>query len=150
MTTAIAYAPHRIYADVQQFYATQALLLDRGLHDEDTLWRWARTFVEDGSFWINFAPKPAVGWEQIVNAITASTQHVRERNILRRHWFSMLAVYPQQDGTLRTRYYALVIATEPGGMPRIDASTVTLDTLVHIDGTLRTRSRRVLRDDLPS
>jgi actinorhodin biosynthesis protein ActVIA len=139
----------KIYNDVQQFYAHQALLLDRGLLDEEFLRRWAETFTEDGSFWINFTPRPATGRERIFQLIRTNTQHVRAQNLVRRHWFNMLAVDPRADGSVHTQYYALVLATSEGGLPQIDASTMTRDVLVCQDGALRTLSRQVRRDDIP-
>ncbi len=138
-----------LYQEILAFYALQAKLLDAGLHDEDKLRAWADTFTPDGSFWINFAPAPAQGRDAIVAGIQRSTTHVREQDIVRRHWFSQLAVDDDGD-RIRTRYYCLVFATAPGGTPVVDASTVAEDVLERsAGGQLVVRSRQVRRDDIP-
>lgn len=150
LAAAVAWRPvdSGLYQQIVAFYAMQAKLLDAGLHDEASLRAWAETFAWDGSFWINFAPAPAHGRDAIVAAIQRSTTHVREQNIVRRHWFNQIAVADDGD-RIRTRYYCLVFATAPGGTPVVDASTVAEDVLERLDGRLIVRSRQVLRDDIP-
>jgi hypothetical protein len=137
-----------VYRTVQQFYAGQALLLDAGLHDPAMLRKWSGTFTENGTFWISFLPEPAVGRESIVDAILRSTEHVRRTGTIRRHWFAMLDLLSATADVVRTRYYALVLATGPDGLG-IDACTVTEDTLVHTADGLRTLAREIRRDDQP-
>jgi SnoaL-like domain len=137
-----------VYTGVQHFYANQALLLDGGLHDPVLLRRWAETFTEDGTFWINLFPVPVQGREAIVQAITRITGHVRAGRIVRRHWFCALDIVLISPETVRTHYYALVFATAPGGVPVIDACTVVDDVLARTVSGFRTLSRQIRRDDI--
>ena len=62
-------------------------------------------------------------------------------------WLGMMAVEPQDDGTLHVRCYAQVIATPRDGQPRLHAMCVCDDVLVRVDGELLVRRRQVSRDD---
>jgi actinorhodin biosynthesis protein ActVIA len=68
--------------------------------------------------------------------------------VQRRHWFNMLDVQPQPDGTIYATFYALVITTRPGGRPDIGPSCVVRDVLVRRDDGLLNRSRRVEHDQI--
>lgn len=65
----------------------------------------------------------------------------------RRHHFSMVDLEPQDDGTLHTSFYALVLLVRPGVQtPEIRSSCVVRDVLVREDDELRNRSRFVTID----
>ena len=99
-----------LYQRVQQFYAVQMRLLDEGRAEE-----WAATFTEDGEFGQDRRPEPRRGRAEIGGRLRKAADALADRGVVRRHWLGMLAVDPQQDGTVRTRYYALVIETPKGG-----------------------------------
>ncbi|MBD0838363.1 nuclear transport factor 2 family protein [Streptomyces sp. TRM68416] len=130
-----------LFQDVQQFYARQMRLLDQGAVEE-----WADTFTEDGVFDQNVA-EPLTGRVDIAVASRKRVDQLVAEGITRRHWLGMLEVDPQDEqGVVRTRYYAFSMATERGGRPRITASTYAEDTLVRHEGTWLVRYRRVIHD----
>lgn len=132
-----------LYVEVQQFYANQVHLLD-ALRAEE----FAATFTEDGVFDHSPGSPPASGREGISAAIRAH-QERRYGNdpTQRRHWFNMLRVLPQDDGSIRTDYYAMVLATRPEQPVVVPASACSVqDLLVREEGALRNRSRRVVAD----
>jgi hypothetical protein len=138
-----ATAGPQLHAEVQDFYARQMHMIDSG-HAE----AWAATFTEDGIFAANAYPQPTVGRAAIAQAVRATAAQLTAEGVVHRHWFGMLAVYPENDGTLRTRYYALVIRTPKGGQPVIHRCTVAEDELVRQQGVWQVRRRNVTRDDL--
>ncbi len=137
-------AENALYTEIRQFYAYQMQLLDQRACEE-----WAATFTEDGVFAANGLPEPSKGRANIAAAATAARARLAEAGIEHRHWLDMLVVDQQDDGTVRTRSYALVIQIPRGGQPELHRSTVCEDVLVRAeDGSLLVRDRRVTRDDL--
>lgn len=132
-----------LFQQIQQFYARQMRLLDTGAAEE-----WADTFTEDGVFHQNVA-EPLTGRATIAVASRKRVDQLAGDGITRRHWLGMLEVDPQDDhGVVRTRYYALSMATGPdaGARPQITASTVAEDTLVRHAGGWLVRHRLVTHD----
>jgi actinorhodin biosynthesis protein ActVIA len=132
-----------LYTEVQQFYAKQIHHLDGNEVDEFTA-----TFTEDGEFSHTPDEIPARGRANIAAAVHHFNKRFVNDPVVRRHWFNMLTVEPQHDGTIRTIFYALVVTTRPGGQPVIAPSCVAHDVLIRQDGRLLTRSRRVEHDEL--
>jgi actinorhodin biosynthesis protein ActVIA len=64
----------------------------------------------------------------------------------RRHHFSMVDLELQDDGSLRTSFYALVIMVRPDQPAEVRASCVVRDVLVRQGGTMMNRSRHVTID----
>ncbi|HEX2299555.1 MAG TPA: nuclear transport factor 2 family protein [Pseudonocardiaceae bacterium] len=146
-TTALA----DIYPRIQQFYAGQVRHLDTFRAEE-----FAATFTEDGVFDHRPGSEPLAGREAITAAVLEyqRTRHAADP-VQRRHWFNMLQVFPQDDGTFRTEYYALVLQTRPGTPePQIGPSCFVTDVLTVESGAngepgqLRTKFRRVRQDHL--
>lgn len=134
-----------LYVEIQQFYAGQVRHLDAMRADE-----FAATFAVDGVFHHAPGTPPLRGRQTIAEGID---RYQRERYTndpcQRRHWFNMLQVFPQEDGTVATEYYALVLLTRPGQpVPEAAPSCFVRDVLVREDGHLRTRERIVLPDHM--
>jgi actinorhodin biosynthesis protein ActVIA len=132
-----------LYAEVQLFYARQMRMLDEVRGEP-----FASTFTPDGVF--EHSPDaPAV---QGRDAIAAEVRGYNERRfaadpVQRRHWFNMLDVREQPDGSVHTEFYALVVVTRPGNpVPTIAPSCIVRDVLVREDGQLRNLSRKVTQD----
>ncbi|MFI1169776.1 nuclear transport factor 2 family protein [Streptomyces sp. NPDC020801] len=134
----------QIYAEVQQFYARQMHLLDDGAADD-----WALTFTEDGTFAPPSLPEPVRGRPALAAGLRTATAALAKAGEVHRHLFSMIAVQPQDAGTLHVRCYTQVIATPRGGQPRVHLMCVCEDVLVREEAELRVRQRRVTRDDRP-
>lgn len=130
-----------LYQRVQQFYAEHMRLLDEGRADE-----WAAGFTEDGEFAQDKRPEPRRGREVIAAGLRATAAKLAERGVVRRHWIGMLSVHPQDDATVRTRFYALVIETPAGGQPVLHLSTDCADVLVPDGAGWLIRHRRVHHD----
>jgi actinorhodin biosynthesis protein ActVIA len=132
-----------LYAQVQQFYAGQVRHLDTMRAEE-----FAASFTGDGVFDHRPGADPLVGRTAIAAAIREyqNTRHAADP-VQRRHWFNMLQVFPQDDGTLRTEYYAVVLQTRPGVFePMVGPSCFVTDVLAYEDGELRTKFRKVSPD----
>jgi bifunctional aromatase (cyclase/dehydratase) len=124
-----------LYGRVQDFYARQMRLLDDGKAEE-----FAATFTDDGVF-AQTSSAPRRGRAAIAVAFRRAVE--RRDGRTRRHWFGMLSVDPPTaEGTIRTRYYALVIQGS-----RLHLHTTAEDELVERDGVLLVRSRTVDHDD---
>ncbi|MCX5199462.1 nuclear transport factor 2 family protein [Streptomyces sp. NBC_00249] len=132
------------YAQVQQFYAEHMQLLDAGSVDA-----WALTFTEDAVFDVPTLPAPMRGREALRESLRRTTEELAAAGVQRRHWHGMVAVFPQGDGTLRVRCYALVFSTPQGQQPALHRVCVCEDVLVREEGRLLVRTRKVTRDDLP-
>ncbi|MGP4001289.1 nuclear transport factor 2 family protein [Streptomyces sp. 8N706] len=132
-----------LYAEVQQFYAHQMQLLDRGECE-----RWAATFTEDASFAVPTLPDPVVGRAGLVAATSRSTVQLAEAGQRHRHFIGMFDVVERPDGALDVRSYAIVYASQTGGESRVHRVCVCEDVLVRVDGALQVSTRRVSRDDL--
>ncbi|SEK75725.1 nuclear transport factor 2 family protein [Streptacidiphilus jiangxiensis] len=132
-----------LYAEVQQFYARQVQLLDAVRAEE-----FAATFAEDGVFEHSPDSAPASGRAGIAAEVRDfNAKRFAKDPVQRRHWFNMLVVEEQPDGSLHTQFYALVMMTRPGELvPVIAPSCVVRDVLVREDGALRTRRRKVSQD----
>lgn len=136
-----------LYAQIQQFYANQVRHLDSVRAEA-----FAATFTEDGVFDQRPGADPLVGRAAIAAAIRAYQESTGAAGdpVQRRHWFNMLQVFPQDDGTVRTEYYALVLHTRPGVRePVVGPSCFVTDVLAYgDDGTPRTKFRRIRPDHL--
>lgn len=130
-----------LYAEVQQFYADQMQRLD-----ERDFTAFAQTFVEDGELAHAGPQPPARTRAGIVAVLTADAETFAHDPMRRRHWFNMMSLRPQHDGTIASTVYANVFQIRPGAEPRIEMSCVVHDVLVRIDGELRNRSRRIVPD----
>ncbi|MDI3422629.1 nuclear transport factor 2 family protein [Streptomyces luteolus] len=133
---------HELYVEVQQFYARQAQLLDAR-----KLEGYAETFTEDAEF----AHTPGCEPSRTRTGITADLYEFHKRfetdPVQRRHWFSMIDLEPQDDGSVHSTFYALVATTRPGVRePEIAPSCLVHDVLVRENGELHNRSRRVDHD----
>ncbi|UKY51769.1 nuclear transport factor 2 family protein [Streptomyces inhibens] len=134
----------RVYAEVQQFYAEHFHLLDSGQAEA-----WAATFAEDATFEVPTQPKPTQGRAQLTTVMRRTAQELAEAGEVRRHWHGMVAVHPQDDGSLHVRCYALVFASKKGGSSQLHRVCVCADVLVRENGKLLVQTRKVSRDDLP-
>ncbi|MYT28890.1 MULTISPECIES: nuclear transport factor 2 family protein [unclassified Streptomyces] len=131
-----------LYAEVQHFYARQMQLMDR--RDFEA---FAATFTEDGEF--SHTPGQLARTRAgIVVELREFHRRFDDDPVVRRHWFDMLVVDPQQDGSLRATFYALVVDTRPGVDSRLGPSCLVTDVLVRVDGALLNRSRQVRQDRL--
>ena len=132
------------YAEVQQFYARQMQLLDSGQFEA-----YAETFTEDGEFRHTPGRPPARTRAGITRELHEFHERFANDPVQRRHWFNMINLEPQDDGSVLSTVYALVVTTRPGGKPAIAPSCVVHDVLVWVDGAPLNRSRRVEHDQLP-
>jgi actinorhodin biosynthesis protein ActVIA len=130
-----------LYVEVLQHYAVQMHALDEGKFAE-----YADTFTEDGEFRHTPGRPAARGRQNIVEELHDFHRRFENDPVQRRHWFDMVAVYPETDGTVRTTYYALVVTTRPEQRPVLAPSCVVRDVLVRRDGVLLNRSRIVDHD----
>jgi len=112
------------YAELLQFYAQHMQLLDSGEAEE-----WAARFTPDGVFEQNVKPEPWQGRERIAQSMRKGVDRLAERGVVRRHWFGMVTAGRQDDGRVRTRYYAVVFETPPGGKASVYLSTTGEDVL---------------------
>jgi hypothetical protein len=141
-TTAPVTVSDDLYARLQHFYARHMQLLDDG-----DATGWASAFTDDGSFGQDTRPEPRRGREVIAERMRLNTARLAEQKLVRRHWVGNLTVTPVPDGTLRTRYYALVVDTPPGGPAALRLSTVCDDVLVPgDDGGWQVKSRYISHD----
>ncbi|MET9096662.1 nuclear transport factor 2 family protein [Streptomyces cyaneofuscatus] len=132
------------YTEVCRFYARQMHLLDIGSADA-----WAATFTEDGTFAPPSLPEPVRGRTALADGVRSSAAELAVRKEQRRHLMSMIDVADGEDGTLKVRSYAQIIATRAGETPRVLLMCVCEDVLVSSEGELLVRERRVTRDDMP-
>jgi actinorhodin biosynthesis protein ActVIA len=133
-----------LYSEVLQFYARQMQALDGG-----DFKAYSETFTEDGEFRHTPGQEPARTREGIVRELDRFHERFDGDPVQRRHWFNMVDLEPQPDGTIVSTAYALVITTRPGGKPDIAPSCVVRDVLVRQDSVLLNRSRQVDHDQLP-
>ncbi|MEU3353826.1 SRPBCC family protein [Streptomyces sp. NPDC037389] len=118
--------PPATYAALQQFYAAQLRLLDDGEGGA-----WAETFAEDGEFDGNNGdgsnrPKPLRGRAAIAAAVAAAGPRPGRR----RHFTGMLTARQRPDGSVVTRFYALVVDTGTGEAPALRLTATCEDALV--------------------
>ncbi|GLZ36611.1 nuclear transport factor 2 family protein [Actinokineospora sp. NBRC 105648] len=131
-------------AEVQQFYAVHMQLLDNGAIDA-----WADTFTPDATFSVPTLPEPMRGRAELAESLRRTTVELAAEGVRRRHWHGMVAIFPEPDGSLRVRCYALVFSTKLGGEPGLHRVCVCEDLLVREGGSLLVHRRHVTRDDLP-
>lgn len=135
--------PHDLYLEIQQFYALQLKILDRGDGAQ-----WARTFTPDGVFQAADMPDPLVGRDVLTNAITH--QSVMHEGLILRHWVGQLTVEQLDDNTVRAQSYVMVYVvpnrTLLDGDVHFRHHTLCDDELVRTDGTWLVRNRFVTTD----
>ncbi|WP_336605628.1 nuclear transport factor 2 family protein [Streptomyces sp. BA2] len=137
-----AAVPAELYVQVQQFYARQMGLIDDGRPDE-----WAETFTEDGVFQeASRLSEPLRGRDAIRASSRARKKRLDEEKVDFRHWLGMLDVTREDDGSLRTRAYALAMRTPRGGALDIFASVICHDHLVNVNGSWQVRHRDLHHD----
>ncbi len=139
MTTVASRA--ELYSAVQQFYADQMRRID----DRD-ITGYAETFTEDAEFAHTPGRPPARTRAGIIADLVDFHKQFETDPMQRRHWFNMIDLRPQDDGTIVSTAYCLVIKIRPGSELEIARSCVLYDVLVPVDDTFLTRSRRVEHD----
>ncbi|UQI46565.1 nuclear transport factor 2 family protein [Streptomyces sp. HU2014] len=128
-----------LYAEVQQFYARQMQSLDAG-----KLEAYAETFTEDGEFSHTPGREPSRTRAGITADLYDFHKRFEDDPVQRRHWFNMIDLDPRDDGSIHSTFYVLVVTTRPGVRePEVAPSCLVQDVLVHENGELRNRSRRV-------
>lgn len=132
-----------LYAEVQQFYARQMQALDSG-----KLEAYAQTFTEDAEFGHTPGREPARTRAGIIRDLHEVHARFADDPQQRRHVFTMMDLDPQEDDSIRSTVYALVITTRPGGRPELVRSCVVHDVLVREEGGFRNRSRMVRHDGI--
>ncbi|MGY1942605.1 nuclear transport factor 2 family protein [Nocardia asiatica] len=130
-----------LYAEVQQFYAEQMQRLDNR-----DIPGYAATFAEDAEFEHTPGIPPARTRAGIIADLVEFHKRFETDPMQRRHWFNMINLQPQDDGTIVSTAYCLVVKIRPGSKPEIAPSCVVHDVLIRSDGALLTRSRRVAHD----
>jgi actinorhodin biosynthesis protein ActVIA len=130
-----------LYAEVQQFYAMQMQRLDRR-----DIEGYAATFTEDAEFAHTPGIEPSRTRAGIIRDLHEFHRRFEADPMQRRHWFNMIYLEPQDDGSIRSTAYCLVVKIRPGQKPEIAPSCVVNDILVWMDGELLTRYRRVDHD----
>ncbi|TQM32785.1 nuclear transport factor 2 family protein [Nocardia bhagyanarayanae] len=130
-----------LYAEVQQFYAEQMQRLDNR-----DIPGYADTFTEDAEFEHSPGIPPARTRAGIIADLVEFHKRFDTDPMQRRHWFNMINLQPQDDGTIVSTTYCLVVKIRPNSKPEIAPSCVVHDVLVRVDGALLTRSRRVVHD----
>ncbi|MER7013311.1 nuclear transport factor 2 family protein [Saccharopolyspora sp. NPDC000359] len=133
--------PPELYAEVLHFYARQMQALDGG-----DFAAYAATFTADGTF----KHSPALPAAQTRKGIEQALHEFHERfandPVQRRHYFNHVVLEQQEDGSLRSTAYALVLTTRPGGRPDVGPSCVVNDVIVRESEGLRLKSRAVDHD----
>ncbi|MFF7726124.1 nuclear transport factor 2 family protein [Streptomyces sp. NPDC008001] len=132
-----------LHSQVQHFYAHQMHHLDARRFEE-----YAATFTEDGVFQHSPGAEPAVGHAGIVEELVNFHKKFDGDPVTRRHWFNQIALDPQDDGTVKSTVYALVVTVRPGGKPEINPSCTVHDTLVVTEGEVRLKSRLITHDQV--
>lgn len=130
-----------LYAEVQQFYAQQIQRLDN--HDIEG---YAATFTEDAEFAHTPGRHPARTRTGIIADLHEFYRQFENDPMQRRHWFNMINLEPQPDGSIRSTVYCLVVKIRRGARPEIAPSCVVHDVLVWVNSDLMTQSRRVEHD----
>ncbi|MFX0580893.1 nuclear transport factor 2 family protein [Nocardia nepalensis] len=130
-----------LYAEVQQFYADQMQRLDNR-----DIPGYAETFTENAEFEHTPGRPPARTRAGIISDLVEFHKRFEADPMQRRHWFNMINLQPQDDGTIVSTAYCLVVKIRPNSKPEIAPSCVVHDVLVRVDGNLRTLSRRVAHD----
>ncbi|MEN8650839.1 nuclear transport factor 2 family protein [Streptomyces sp. 21So2-11] len=125
----------------QHFYAHQMQHLDAGRFEE-----YAATFTEDGEFQHSPGVDPARTRPGIVRELVDFHRRFDGDPVQRRHWFNHMALEHQEDGTVRSTVYALVVTVRPGGKPDVAPSCLVHDTLVDGPEGIRLKSRRITHD----
>ncbi|CAL9564284.1 hypothetical protein SUDANB120_04710 [Streptomyces sp. enrichment culture] len=130
-----------LYAQVQHFYARQMQALDNGRLEEH-----AGTFTEDGSFALTPGTEPAVGPQAILEELRAFMKQFEGNPTQLRHHFNQIVLDPQEDGSLVSTVYALIVRTRPQEQPEIGVSIVLHDVIDTAGDRFRLRSRAVSYD----
>ncbi|MFE1554153.1 nuclear transport factor 2 family protein [Streptomyces sp. NPDC058734] len=131
-----------LYLRIQHFYAHQMQHLDSGRFEE-----YAATFTEDGEFQHSPGVEPARTRPGIVRELVGFHERFDNDPVQRRHWFNHIALELQEDGTVSSTAYALVVNVRPGGKPEITRSCVVHDTVVDGPEGILLKSRRVTHDE---
>ncbi|GGQ46688.1 nuclear transport factor 2 family protein [Streptomyces mutabilis] len=151
MTVSPPQAPYvsaDLYAQIQQFYSRQMNLLDGSAADPVA---WSQTFTEDAVLGSNFQETPDTGRAAILKSMRDALAHISAQGTGDfRHWLAMIDVQPQPDGTLRTRYYGLAMATPEGGSLKIRGHVLCRDELVRQAGRWLVRRRHLEADGVPA
>ncbi|WP_181797784.1 nuclear transport factor 2 family protein [Streptomyces sp. WELS2] len=132
-----------LYTRVQHFYARQMQALD-----ENRLEEYAQTFTKDGSFQHSPGIAPAVGRDAILEELRSFLKKYQDNPTQRRHFFNQMVLEPQEDGSIRSTVYALIVRVRPNERPEVWPSTVVHDVIEVTDGEILLRSRSVSYDQL--
>jgi actinorhodin biosynthesis protein ActVIA len=126
-----------LYAEVQQFYASQMQRLDR--RDAEG---YAATFTDDAEFHHSPNQPGSHGRAEILRDVYKVDKVYETDPHQRRHWFNMINLEPSDDGSIHTTMYCLVIKVRAEQKPEF-ISCVVNDILVRVNGELMNQYRRV-------
>ncbi|WP_243788659.1 nuclear transport factor 2 family protein [Saccharopolyspora gloriosae] len=134
--------PPELYAEVLHFYGKQMQALDNGDFEA-----YAATFTPDGVFAHSPALPAARTRAGIVEALREFDLRFENDPVQRRHWFNHVVLEQQEDGSLRSTAYALILTIRPGvKAPEVGPSCVVNDVLVRDGSGLHLCSRAVDHD----
>lgn len=126
--------------DIYDLYARQSQAVDSSDGDG-----WAASYTEDGVFESPTYRLVARGREELKAFAESSNNAALERGEQFRHVISSIVLTPEADGSVSSRAYLMILATDGNGT-RIDRSTVVHDRLTKADGAWLFSSRRTARD----
>lgn len=133
--------PEQWYAEIQAFYAGHVRHRDDGSVDG-----WLAALDGDARVITNVF---SAGRGELAEAIRDLDAKFTQAGLQRRHLLSTFVALRRPDGTVITRYYALVITSRPGEQPRVHSTSVACDVLARTEhGEWRVRNREIIRDDL--
>jgi 3-phenylpropionate/cinnamic acid dioxygenase small subunit len=140
-----------LYQRIRQFYVQQAQLLDgRDIAAWMATFREDAVFVQDsreGRVFAGGSSRERRGRAAIAAAARASIAARTASGVTRRHWVDLVDVHRLRDGTLRTRFNALLIETAPDMCPTLFLSAAGEDVLVPQGDVWLVRWRTIFHDD---
>ncbi|MGW2722930.1 nuclear transport factor 2 family protein [Streptomyces sp. NPDC001492] len=132
-----------LYFQVQHFYARQMQALDNGRLEEH-----ANTFTKDGSFALVPGKEAAVGPDAILEELRSFVKQFENNPTQLRHHFNQILLDPQDDGSVVSTVYALIVQVRPDQQPEIMVSVVLHDVIDVTGDRFLLRSRSVSYDQM--
>lgn len=131
------------YTDVLNYYAKQMQAMNARDFEG-----YVATFTPDGVLDHTPGREPGRTREGILADLRKYYKRFDDDPQQLRHLIATVAIEPQDDQTIHSTYYVLIVTTRPGGLPELVRNCVVRDELVVIDGALLTRTRIVDHDGL--
>ena len=141
---AVRHVTTETYCELRAFYADHL-----GVRDQGDTGAWLDAFEEDATLSANsFSDMSVKDKQTFTPEMYALDRRFIDAGLQRRHVVSNFLFTQNEDSTVSSRSYGILVTTSPDGVSEVFCAAVATDVLTRTADGWRVKSRKVIRDDL--